>query len=627
VKGRDPAWQDAEKGAVHKKVLDHVASIEQAQLETFNRFLRLSYLYDPNNGRMPSDVDERSTRVDSQVTENFIASNVDTVYAAIAASDVSARFTPDDGDWETQRRARYLEFYAEGLRRLVGAADKGRRGFKDCALKGTGPVKVWVDEFDRIRCERLLIDNVVVDETECRDGREPRQMHYREVLSEDEALARFPGEQAAAAIRSASGRGDLKADRYWADYRPLNRDEVVIVESWYRPIGVKGKKGYKPGRHTIVCDGFDLLDDKWHKDYFPIAVIRWSDKDAGWYGIGLAERIAGHQRANNKLNIQQDRCIDQFAFPMTWARVQEANLIVKTVPRYGPLGLYKTEPPRTVIPPAVSPDLTNRRNDLRQSAFHEAGVSEMAAHAAKPAGFDSGAALREYRDSTSQRFSQQEKRYEEFQLDITLRLLECAKELGAKAPEVFRKSRFGAKKIKWSDVDMGEARIQMQAASDLSKTPAGRLQLALEWAQAGVISQDEARRLMRTRDTEETISIFTASLDHIIRVLDEGLDGNFITPEPYMNLRMAVWRGTMTLQKADDDGAPENILEIIRQFVDTASWMVAQSEATAPQVAPMAAGDPMAAESAALPATPMPGQAEAGPTMTGAGVSPLALVQ
>ncbi len=635
---RQPPWWQEEKGRVHKRVFDYVQQVEKQQWDVYQRFLRLAYLYNPN-GRAPLYDDSGS--IDSRVTENVIASNVDTVHAAISAADVRARFMTDDGDWETQRRARHLEWYADGLAKLVDLPEKKSQSGKDSALKGMGCLKIWVDEFQQIRCERVLVDNVIVDEAECREGRVPRQMHYREIVTVEEAKARFPKTEAVEALEAAVAKGDTAGtDRYWADYRPIDRNEVVIIESWYRPIGAQGTKTYVPGRHVIAIDGYDLLDEPYHKDHFPIIWNRWSDPDSGFYGIGLAERIAGHQRAINKLNLQEDLMIDQFAFPTTWVRVQDAGVMARTVRRIGNVAAYKTEVPTTIIPPAVSPDVRARHQDLRESSSHESGVSRMAAHAAKPAGLDSGAALREYRDATTERFAQQEKRNESFYLLAILRLLECAKELGSKAPEIVRRSKFGAKKLDWKSVDMGEARVQIAAASQLSKTPAGRLQLALEWAQAGVISQDEARRLMRHPDTERAMSLYTAALEHIERVLQDGLDGEPITPEPYMHLKMAVWRGQMQLQLASDDGAPENILENIRQFVDVASWMVAQQEAPSMSTvagAPGMAGqpaDPMAAASASIPPEGMGGPVpppagpamDMGPAMTGAGVSPLALV-
>lgn len=627
---REPSWWQAEKGKVSRKVLEHVQNVERAQSDIYERFLRLAFLYNPN-GRTSSIEDRPS---DSRVTENVVASNVDTVHAAIAATDVRARFMTDDGDFDDIRRSRHLEWYGNGLAKKLQAPAKGRRAFKDAALKGTGAVKVWIEGTD-IRCERLLIDNIVVDEAECREGSMPRQMHYREIVTVEEAKARFPGSENAVAIEAAIGKGDLNNDRYWADYRPIDRNEVVLVESWFLPIGIKGTKSYVKGRHTIVLDGYDLLDETWEESHFPIVWVYWSEPDSGWYGISLAERIAGMQRQLNKMNLQEDLLIDRYAFPTTYYHVGDAHLQAKTMSKLGTEAMYKVAVPTTVFPPAGSPDLSRRHAEVRQASYHESGVSELAARAAKPAGFDSGAALREYRDASAQRFAQQEKRYEYFQLQIIERLIWCAKKLGRSAPEVVRRSRYGARKFKWADVDMGAVAVQIQAASDISQTPAGRRALAMEWAQAGVISKDDALALSKplgSVDVERTISLYTASQEHIDTMLEDALDGMQITPEPYMNLKMAVWRGQMRLQQAEDDGAPEDILESLRQFTDTAAWMVAQASAPAQPMDATMGGDPMAADSAGLPPTeamaqaPAPAMPDMGPALTGAGVSPLSLV-
>lgn len=614
-------WWDADEGAVSTLLFQQVASIEQNQSRTFENFIKCSYLYHPS-GHHPM-YGKSSDAINSRVTENYIASNVDTVFAQIATTDVRARFMTDDADWSTQRRARHLETYCNGLGKRIGAVEKGRHAFKDCALKGVGVVKVWNDVFGRIRCERLLVDNVVVDNNDCREGSLPRKMHYREVISAEEAKARFPEYENE--IDRAAGQSSSVAERFWADYRPLYNDDVVMIEGWRLPIGVKGRKGYKPGRHVIAIDGCDLFDEVYEKDHFPILAIHWSDPDSGWYGIGLAERIAGHQQQANKLSWQQDRLIDLWAVPTTYVPLADANIAVRQTSRLGNIATYKTAIPHTVIPPSVSPELINRHADIRQSASYESGVSQMAAHSAKPTGIESGVALREYRDQTTQRFAQQEARYEQFQLLILSRILECAKELGDSAPRVAAKSKWGKKFIDWGDVDMGDVAVQIAASSDLSKTPAGRLQLALEWAQAGVISQDEARRLMQHPDTERSMSLYTAALEHIDHVLEDGLDGHVIIPDPYMNLNLCVWRGQGELQLAEDNGAPEDVLEGVRQFVDTAAHMIAlQSQPVAApmnsNVMPPGADAGMPPMGPTGPAPMVPGNN--GTAMTGAGVLP-----
>jgi hypothetical protein len=241
----------------------------------------------------------------------------------------------------------------------------------------------------------------------------------------------------------------------------------------------------------------------------------------------------------------------------------------------------------------------------------------MAAHGTKPAGLDSGAALREHRDQTTQRFATQEKAYERFKLDVVILMIGCCKRLGAKAPVINRRTRFGAKKIPWSKVDMGDARVQIAAASNLSRTPAGRTQLVLELAQAGIVSQDSAKRLLRHPDVERELSLYTAAIENIEKCFDEIADGAVVMPDPFMHLELAKWRGQQQYLQWRDDGAPERVLEALRQFVVQAVHMSTPkpppaNEATmgaagagAPPLDPMA--DPMMAmDPMAVPMGPAP---------------------
>jgi len=124
-------------------------------------------------------------------------------------------------------------------------------------------------------------------------------------------------------------------------------------------------------------------------------------------------------------------------------------------------------------------------------------------------------------------------------------------------------------------------RVQLQAASNLNQTPAGRRQMVIEYAQAGIISQDEARRLMQHPDLESSMSLYTAALESVEQCLDEIADGKTVTPEPFMNLDMALWRGQRAYLVWRGNGAPEEILESLRQFVVQAAWMKSGAETPA----------------------------------------------
>jgi hypothetical protein len=587
------SWWYVERESVHSAVLDYVATVEAQQADIFDRFVKLDSLYDPNN--TPSDLRRGADQL-GLVTENVIASNIDTVAAVVAATDVRARFMTDDGDWSTQRTARGLELYSEGLCKLLGVGAACRMAFKmGAALKGTGLVKVYATEDDEIRVEHVLIDNIVVDEVECRHGGSPKQLHQRQTFDRDELIAQFPEHEDK--IRAAQ-RGASRDWRSWADYRPLENNEIVVIESWRLPFGKVGSAHYKPGRHTIVIDGCDLLDEEWHKPAFPFAVIRWSERANGWYGIGLAERIAGHQRALNKRNWQIDRQLDQLAVPTTYVSMADANLTTKSTNRLGTIAVIKGSPPVTVIPQAVSGETYKSRDDLKSSAYEESGVSRMAAQSVKPAGIDSGVAMREYRDQTTQRFAMQEKAFERLWLDVVVLVLDCCKDLGKAAPVVSKRTKFGARKIKWSDVDMQDVQIQIVAASTLSRTPAGRFQLALEWAQAGVISTDEWRRLTEHPDLDRVLSLYTQGIESIEKDIETIEDGEYVTPEPFANLQLAVRVAQMAYLRDRDLGAPEEVLEGLRQYSSQAAELFSRATAPANDNMPM---DPAAAAPSGQP--------------------------
>lgn len=608
----DRAWQRAEKGKVNSLVMDYVSAVEQNQAAIFDRFVKLAYLYDPNSSANGLDA-SRNMFMD-QMSENVIAANVDTVTATITASEVRPRMMTDDADWSVQRNAQAMSFYAEGLSKLLDIHEKSVRGFHSGALKGGGLNKVYRNAFDEIVVEPTLIDDIVVDEKEVRGGK-PRQMHQRMLVDREVLKAEFPGNDEA--LDQAQTSNTLHDWSHWAGYRPLGSEEIVCLESWYLPIGRQGKPGYVAGRHTIVIDGHDLVDEEWHKSHFPFAMFSWVERESNFYPIGLAERIVGNQRELNKLNWTEGCVLEQNAVPTQWCEPADANIQVRSTGRLGRTAVfYGSRPPQTVTPNPLSPQLLQRRQEVKSASFEESGVSRMAASAAKPGGIDSAVGLREYRDQTTQRFSRQEKGFEKFVLNTVWLALECAKELGEDAPTVMRRAKYGPKKLKWQEVESDEIRVWLAAASTLGRTPAGRAQLTIEMAEGGVISQEMARRLLMPNsplDVEREMSLYTAALEDVEASIEEILDGGSVVPEPYQNARMAVWRGQMAYLKANRGGAPEEVLETLRQWIEQSAWIVSQSELPPENVnaAPMGPAPAVAPPQPAGAAMPLPEQVSA----------------
>lgn len=551
-------WWTAPKGRAHEKTFQYVTAAEAELGDVFERFFRLECLYDPNN----PDADRRQQ---DRVTENAIASNIDTVTAVVASVDIRARYMTDGADWDTQRRARYLEWYTEDLSAQYEVLPKCRKAFKEASKKGNGLVKVH-EVFEEPRVEHVLIENIVVPLDECRDGREPRQLHQWEYIDADELAARFP--EAASDIERMRGGGRRQRDNYT---RELISNDIECLWSYRLPIGRKGKKGYKPGREVLVMDGRTLIDRKLEDDCFPYAMMVWSDRPHSFYGISGAERIMGIQRALNKVNWQIEKGTDNIVAPPIYVRPGDAGIGAKNN-RINGYTIFRADLPQTVQHQAVANEVYNRGNKLKESAQHEFGQTAMATHGAKPPGIDSGIALREFKDQTTQRFASQEIAFERLVLWCHFLLIAVCKKLGAKAPKITRRSRFGKRTLKWADVDLGEVKVQMKAAANLNRTPAGRTQLVIEFAQAGIINTDEARRLLQHPDLERELSLYTAALEVVESDLDEIADGRVVMPDPLTNLAVCQWRAQREYAQWLVDGAPEEMLENLRNYIVQAIW-------------------------------------------------------
>ncbi len=181
-----------------------------------------------------------------------------------------------------------------------------------------------------------------------------------------------------------------------------------------------------------------------------------------------------------------------------------------------------------------------------------------------------------------------------------MRVIGCCKQLGDDAPVISRRAKFGAKKIKWVDIDLQDVKIQVAPASTLSRTPAGRYQVALEWAQAGVITTDEWRRLTKHPDLDHILSLYTQGMESVERDIECMVyDEEVVVPEPFGNLQLMQRMGQMAYLKYRDLGAPEPILELLRQYSVLAAHMLDSMMA--------------ANQNAALPPGAAPPGAEVGP--------------
>ena len=566
-------WNEPEK-TMHEAVIAFVESIEETQ----------KYIHELNirNARLYSNVDllgldwtltqrDYSRKSLGRVTENLIQSVCDTATSVIAGNRARVTFQTDGAEFSIQRRAKMLEKWVEGKFDETNFHREATRAFRDAVIFGTGCIKIYEYNGD-VRCERVLIDEIKVDEMECRSS-EPRQLHQVKFVDKEVLKADFP--DFADEIEESTREGS----RDGGAYRSIDSNTAVCVESYHLPSG----PDEEDGKRVICIDGATLVSEEWKKDYFPFIFYRWNEPVCGFYGQGLAEQLTGIQLRINQLNHFIQKAQDLIAVPRVFVDIASKNLKMQINNEIGAIIPYRGKPPVFHTAQAVSPEIYNYKEGLWRRGFEVAGISQMSATSKKPAGLESAVALREYNDINAQRFAYNAQEFERLAPLAAERYIDIARDIqdgGGECKSVFHAQKLVEKIcFKEAKINDGTYKIRLEPASILSRTPAGRSQQVVEWSQAGIIDTSEARRLLNHPDLERTADIVNAAIEDIEATIEDLLDGKYQPPEPYQDLTMGMKRVQLAYLKARREGAPEDILEDMRRWIESADYelkMIAQ---------------------------------------------------
>ena len=585
-------WWKEPKENVADGISREINAIESTQLDIYESYYYLAWLYDPY------DYVSRSFfpyELQQQVTENVCCSNVDTVTSIAARQTIRPVFLPDQGDWKTKRRAADTGRYAEGIAKLIRLDECKPRMFKDAAIFGLGLRMFDIDDNGEITHERFLPIEIRVNEEECLT-QAPRQLHLLKFRDREDLMARYPAKAREIEETPKDATGTFFG------LSGLNTSEQIMLRySWRLPIGRKGKPGYIPGRKVISTRELVLVDEEYEDDRFPCSVIRWSERSTGWAGAGLVEQLQCIQRTINKMHQAHDQQIDLYASPVTFVNVNDTAAAEKM--RTSAAGRFVPiigEMPRTLIPPVIAPESERRLERLSELSRTNSGISDMHAHGAMPKRLETGAAVRESNDIASERFAIPEKALERWYLDsieVVMMLCKRNAERGLPTPDIGFSFMHVKKRIKWSEVDLRDVAYQLQAAPQLSRTRAGRKDTIAQWQNSGLITPEQARHLIRHPDIDDAMSQIDSYIEHLSRVAELLLDGEYVPPDPRGDL-MGIGLAEMTsyYYEAMNEGAEEEGLEALRTHLDQMAFIIARNMPP-PGGPPMMGGpsmDPMA---------------------------------
>ncbi len=569
-------WDDKE--TLPSKLFSTVEEIEEDQAslrETWRKFA----LYYSNRHELGLNwgMNVSTDAYEALVTENVVKSVIDTAASIIAKNQVRCRVLTNGAEWSDQRKARKLEQYLFGEFHARDVWSLAPEVFRDACVFGTGVVKVIPNrDKKRVEYERVLIDEIVVDERQALRGK-PRELHQRRLVDKNILSAQFPSLKDE--IRESGTRD------FWAGYT-LPNNQVMVIESWRLPDGPGA-----PGRHVIAIDKAILLDEEYTAEDFPFVWYRWDGCPiSGFYGLGLARDLQGFQIRLNQLNNFIQRCQDLIAVPRVFVDVASKILKIEIDNKIGAIIPYRGKPPTFFTPQALTSEIYTYKDQIKRAAFEFAGISQLSAQSLKPAGLESAVALREYSDIETSRFVIQAQRYEKFFMQLGVKTIDAATIVYKDQKTVKFSDRKVIHEIPWSDISLENDRFELdiQPASLLSLSPSARLQAVTELAQVGQLDKSEIRYLLDHPDLKHNNQIHYADYEDIIRVRENLFEDKYEPPEPFQNLDLGIKLLQLSYLNARDNGAPEEILQNLRDWVTSAKDLLALAEPTPSQALPSA---------------------------------------
>lgn len=563
-------WYKEDKD-VHNYIFNYLKYLQNNQTEVNDDFYRYMRMY----GSMPYlDIATRTTMSAQfnklpRLTLNVVKSGIDTVHSKMSKNQPRPMFLTDGGNWADQRKAEKLTKYIEGQFYNSKAYRHGAEAMLHALILGTGAVKVW-REGDCIEMEAVLVDELFVDKFDGAYG-EPRQLHQTKRIHRDVLAEMFPKNKKTIADAKAE---PIKTRSNTSD----NPDMITVAESWHLPTG------NSPGRHCISIENDTLLDEEYKLDCFPFFFLRWRKLPLSFWGQGISEEIKGIQVEINKLLQTIQLSMHLTSVPKLMVDSSSKISLKSLDNKIGGIIRYSGTPPIPAQLGRIPTELFTHLEWLYNKAWEILGISQLSGTSQKPAGLDSGKALREYSDIEAERFLAFGREYEQFYMDIARFVITLSKQIAEDNPNVGVKVPAGkyAETIKWKDVNLEEDAYIMQAfpTNALSTTPAARLNEVSDLINMGFIGREDAMKLLDFPDVSAFYDYELAASQDIEKVISEIVDnGKYLPPEPYQNLKLGIdkMQRAYLLYRTRELG--ETKLEMMRMWITTANAMLAQAAA------------------------------------------------
>lgn len=517
-------------------------------------------------------------------TMNVIQSCVDTLESKISQAKPKPVFLTDGSDYKNRKLSKQMNTFINGELYQTRSYRLGKQILKDAMVLGDGVLKVF-REHDKVKVERVLATELLVDLNDAFYGN-PRCIYQLKLVDRDTLIDMVPE------YRSTIEKAEQAYPDNSADSQKTISDQVMLVEAWHLPSGPEANDG----RHVIACTSGVILDEEYCKPDFPFVFLRYSPRMVGFWSQGLPEQLAGTQVEINKLLLTISQSINLVGVPRVF--VEDGSKVVKAHLNnsVGAIVTYRGTKPQYEVAPCVPAELYQQLQRLVDYAYQQSGVSALSAAAQKPAGLNSGEAIRNFDDLQTDRFASLNERYDNMYIDLINKMLDVAIEIAEETGtyQTVYPSKDGTQEINLPEIDKLRENpfvIQCFDSNALPKDPAGRKQAIVDDMQAGILTLEEGRRLLNYSDLEQEDKLAIAPEERILKQLDDIVEeGKYTPPDPFINISLAKVKVMQYYNLYVANGLEESRQQMLRDYQAQLLML----------------------EQAAMPPMPQPGMPQAG---------------
>lgn len=592
-----PLWWERDRtgGAdpdTARAVIDTVQDIERRQVSILDGNKRHARIY---AGYLPGGLTQNtsptaSVRAPFAATKALIRSVCDTATAMIVRSRPRPSFVTDGADFKVQQAAEDMDQFIVGAYTVGGLYEVAPRAFHDSTIFGTGGWKLVPhgrgDKF-AVRYERVLIDDIIVDEDECREGLEPANLFQRSVVRTEWVIRKYASGDDA---ESRERRTKLLAANAssWPNYH-VARNQTILVEAYH-----VDKLDPSKSRRIVACAGVVLEDEHWPHDFFPYEWLWWNLPITGFYGDGIAYRQFGRQERITYLHKWIQKVLDTYATPTAWVDPAGGPPTLQMSTDIGKVILAR-RPPSFQDQRIVPAEVYRWLDKLESDGYEDEGISYVTAANQLPPGLESAPAQREYSYKEGQRFAPVSQRWEHAvavgTANKTVAMYKHHVEKSQSQPSVKWADRRLMYDIAWPDLEADAYMIRPEASSLDSLSPSARTQSALELAQTGWITPLEGRALVGHPDLKESDELGTAPYKYAKWVLRKLMRQEVVLVDEKADLQVlqdVVGRGRLL---AITKNAPEKVIAHMDRYLESLDAEVKRAQdAAMAQQAQMAQG-------------------------------------